>query len=127
MTIHEVLHGLLAGDATIAGFIGGRIYRLPAPQEAGYPLITFFEVSGSRVWRSHTRDDLFQVDVWAQDFSQARTLANAVINLLDGTETVRWPDMELVGIDFRQEQELCVDGVYHIPCTFGVDWRTTGV
>lgn len=47
--VERWLYGLLAGDATLAGLVGDRIYAYVAPLGAALPLVVFAQQAGTDV------------------------------------------------------------------------------
>jgi hypothetical protein len=85
--IEKSLYYILANDATIAGLVSTKIYPNHIPQSATAPMIVYVQITGDRdhVLGSATGyvKATFQLNLWDDDYSGARTLANAVRNLLD--------------------------------------------
>lgn len=75
-SVAEYVYGLLTGLA------GGRVYPVELPQETAYPAIRFIRVSGAPESSLRGPNALvrarYQIDVFAEDYSGAQTLAAAV-------------------------------------------------
>ena len=91
-TVEENLYTLFTGSTAIAAVVGTRVYPVMAPQNATYPCLVYTRVSTPRF---HTHDGAsgmaqprFQINLWADSFSAARTLADTVRTAVDGTKTV---------------------------------------
>lgn len=89
--IESWLYSRLAGDATLAAAVGGRIYSYVAPATAATPFVVFsaqspgYDVMGVGTARVML-NSLYQVKVVVQDasFSTATTAAHRIDALLHG-------------------------------------------
>ena len=86
--IEEALVAILQADATVSGLVNDRIYPLVAPVGAELPAITYQRISGVRMETLQGPTGLaaprFQFSCLANTYSQAKSLANAVRQALDG-------------------------------------------
>lgn len=85
--IEQALAAILKADATVAA-ITTRVYPNFIPQAPTYPLIVYQKITGYRdhaltgpTGKAHPR---FQVEAWAETYSAAKALANAIREALDG-------------------------------------------
>jgi len=91
MTIEAALVARLAADGAVAGLVGARIYWARLPQAATLPAIRLQRVVTTRPSAMGAdggfMESRFQVDVWADDTTQALALRRAVRAALQ-----RWRD-----------------------------------
>lgn len=94
--IKTAIYARLSGDAAVAALVGTRIYPQEGPENAVYPLIIYFQVSGgdksSRGLtgaQKHFRT-LQQVDILARTPAEAIAIAAAVRAALDGHVNQSW-------------------------------------
>jgi len=85
--IEKALYYILENDVTTFGLVSTRVYPNRVPQSAAAPMIAYFQITGDRdhVLGSATGyvTARFQLNLWDDDYTGARTLANAVRNALD--------------------------------------------
>lgn len=120
--IDEAIRAVLLANQTIYGLVGTRIYPLQLPLECSFPAISYSFPSD--VYRRVARPARLQIDCWAQDFTQCKSLKNAVEKALDGySGTVLGINIE--GIFPISPYDLPLDetGLYHIPYDFKVIYR----
>lgn len=84
--IESAIKYILTNDVTVAA-ITTRCYPVMIPQSPTYPLILYTRISGMRdhvlggaTGHAHPR---FQVEAWAETYSGAKTLADAIRIALD--------------------------------------------
>lgn len=84
--IEAAINYILVND-TMVKAITTKCYPVKLPQSPTYPLILYTKISGMRdhvlsgaSGRAHPR---FQVEAWAETYSGAKTLADAIRNALD--------------------------------------------
>ena len=84
--IESALHYILVNDTTVKA-ITTRCYPVTIPQSPTYPLILYTKISGDRdhalrgaSGHAHPR---FQIEAWAETYTGAKTLADAIRNALD--------------------------------------------
>jgi hypothetical protein len=84
--IESALRSILINDATVKA-ITTRCYPVTIPQSPTYPLILYTKISGDRdhalrgaSGHAHPR---FQIEAWAETYTGAKTLADAIRNALD--------------------------------------------
>lgn len=92
--IGEAIYSRLNGDATVSGLVGTRIYPYTPEDPPARPYITYHLIS--MLPRPHAMGsdpalvmDRYQVDLWAETYSQLITLDDAVMAVLSrwrGTE-----------------------------------------
>ncbi|MFA5546647.1 MAG: DUF3168 domain-containing protein [Sphaerochaetaceae bacterium] len=85
--IEQAIRYILVNDATVKA-ITTRCYPVTLPQSPTYPLILYTKISGDRdhvlqgaSGMAHPR---FQIDAWAETYTAAKTLADAIREALDG-------------------------------------------
>jgi hypothetical protein len=84
--IESAIHYILVNDDTVKA-ITTRCYPVIIPQNPTYPLILYTKISGDRdhvlqgaSGHAHPR---FQIEAWAETYTGAKTLADAIRNALD--------------------------------------------
>ena len=84
--IESALKYILVNDDTVKA-ITTRCYPVTIPQYPTYPLILYTKISGMRdhalggaSGHAHPR---FQIEAWAETYTAAKTLADAIRNALD--------------------------------------------
>lgn len=85
--IEKRIKALLLADTTIAAAVGPRVTPVVLRQETGLPCLVYrrldstpdYTLAGRAGWRTVT----IQVTCWADDYTEARTLAEAVRKKLD--------------------------------------------
>lgn len=85
--IEEAIHDILVADITVAA-ITTRVYPVTLPQDPTYPLILYMKISGERfntlTGASGMAHPGFQVEAWAETYTEAKSLAGAVRSCLNG-------------------------------------------
>lgn len=96
----------------------GRVYFLRAPQNSTAPFIILQRASGNRDFRSINNPPgiaqvVIQIDVYAEEYYEAKTLGAEIETLLDGyRDTVYYGDdspqdsVRIAGISFQGEGDL---------------------
>jgi len=84
--IESALRSILITDDTVKA-ITTRCYPIAIPQSPTYPLILYTKITGMRdhtlrgaSGHAHPR---FQIEAWAETYTEAKTLADAIRNALD--------------------------------------------
>lgn len=83
MTIRDDIYTrLTTGSTTLTGLIGTRVYRTQLPQNPTLPALTYWKVSGNRLYDLSqsvgVSDPRFQVSCWARTSAEAEDVAEAV-------------------------------------------------
>jgi hypothetical protein len=85
--IEQALRAVLVADVGVSA-ITTRVYPNYIPQAPTWPLVVYQKVSGERdhditgpTGKAHPR---FQLECWAETYDEAKSLANAVREALDG-------------------------------------------
>ena len=85
--IETAIRSILINDATVKD-ITTRCYPVTIPQSPTYPLILYTKITGMRDHhlqgpngRAHPR---MQIESWAKTYTEAKTLAGAIREALDG-------------------------------------------
>ena len=85
--IEAAIRSILINDATVKA-ITTRCYPVTIPQSPTYPLILYTKITGMRDHhlqgpngRAHPR---FQIEAWSKTYTEAKTLADAIREALDG-------------------------------------------
>lgn len=88
MSLETELRSRLAADATISGIVGTRIYPGILPQKPVYEALVFRRISGPRLRHltgpSGMGTARIQIDSWAEKYTEAQALADAVKDRLHG-------------------------------------------
>lgn len=85
--IERALSQLLQANATVAGYVGTRVYPIRVPQDGQYPCVVYTRVDTPRL--SHLRGSSrlahprVQLDCLATVYEDAKALGDAVRSLLD--------------------------------------------
>lgn len=86
--IEADLVAVLADDAAVAGLVGDRIFPVVVRQETALPALTYARLGGERTYvlagAAHWTTVQIGLTAWATEYAQARTLADAVRQALDG-------------------------------------------
>ena len=85
--IEAAIRSILVNDTTVKD-ITTRCYPVTIPQSPTYPLILYTKITGMRDHhlqgpngRAHPR---FQIEAWSKTYTEAKTLADAIREALDG-------------------------------------------
>lgn len=93
MTIEEALYAELAGYAGLSALVGTRIYPMRLPENATLPGVIYYRMSSGRendfTGATGLAHPTFRVQVWADDYKEAHTVATQVRKALDGN-TSQW-------------------------------------
>ena len=93
MTIEDALYAELAAYAGLATLVSTRIYPMRLPEGATLPGVVYYRMSGGRETEFSGATGLahpvFRVQVWADDYKEAHTVATQVRKALDGN-TSQW-------------------------------------
>lgn len=100
-TIETAIFSMLADDSEIGSMAGDRIYPNKIPQDSELPAITYQEISGLR---QHVMagpvglvKSRYQVNCWAESYSECKTLSEAVRKEMDGYDgTVNGVEIEVI-------------------------------
>jgi hypothetical protein len=94
MLLDDALFERLTGGAASA-LVGQRVYPVIAPQNVAYPCITWQRISRTEVFSlegpSGYADARVQIDCWAKTYGEARAVANAVRDDLNGWDNEGQP------------------------------------
>ena len=85
--IEAAIRSILIADDTVKA-LTTRVYPVALPQSPQYPLILYTKITGMRdhhlqgpSGHAHPR---FQVEAWSKTYTEAKTLADAIREALDG-------------------------------------------
>ena len=85
--IEAAIRSILIADDTVKA-LTTRVYPVALPQSPTYPLILYTKITGMRdhhlqgpSGHAHPR---FQIEAWAKTYTEAKTLADAIREALDG-------------------------------------------
>lgn len=83
MAIGEDVYTELSGDAGLTALVSTRIYPAWLPQDTTMPAVSFSKIS-ERVQNTidgevALRNHMYQFDVWADTYSEAHSIATALI------------------------------------------------
>ncbi len=76
--IEEDIYTALSGFTGLSALVSTRIYPLHMPQGATVPAVTYTRVSGARISnldRENIQNPRYQVDVWDDEYDNARAVA----------------------------------------------------
>lgn len=86
--IEKDLKTYLLAQAGVSALVGTRVYASHLPQQPTLPAITFNRITGQRELMHSGRSGLahpqFQVDCWADDYTEVKQLAEQVRLVLEG-------------------------------------------
>lgn len=90
--IELIIHDMLTNDmpGEVSGPVEGRVYAGVLPEGCAYPAVRHTLISSPASERlsdrsQHTtRTSRYQIDVFAQTYLEAATIANAIGNVMDG-------------------------------------------
>lgn len=115
MNVEQGLTEYLAAHAPLVALIGeGRVFFAQAPQVTGYDYIVVFKITGGRIGRVGFGAPLMQISCFSADSYRALAMAELVIAALDGYQAT-WGGSLLVSGDYRDDQVLFNEGVFHAP------------
>jgi len=88
MNIEAAVYDLLINDAAVEVLVGRSVYPAIIPQGESLPAITYQQISGVREYTADGAFGMtsarFQINCWAESYSEVRNLADAVRIRLDG-------------------------------------------
>jgi hypothetical protein len=86
--IEQHLAPLLLADSAIAALVGDRIFPVVVRQDTALPALTYARLGSERTYvlagAAHWTTVQIGVTAWAPEYAQARALADAVRQALDG-------------------------------------------
>lgn len=99
----QFLAARLGGDATLAGYVGGRIYQDLAPATASWPVVTFAplsapDTSANGATRVLTRILYLIKGITLDDLPQAAAIADRLDALLQGASGPAGSDGYVAGV-----------------------------
>lgn len=120
MTIRDDLYTrLTTGSTTLTALVGTRVYRKRLPQNPTLPALTYWKVSGVRLYDldgpTGESDPRVQVSCWSQTSAQAEDVAEAVRGTLadwswDGTvQSCRFVNETDLYDDEVQQYQIAMD------------------
>lgn len=133
MNAEKVINYLLSNDVTVSGLVADRIYPRQLPENPDLPAIVYTRVSGPLVQSlqgsSHLAHPRIQVDVFTDQYDEAKALAMAVKNALIGQRGT-FAGVVTKGILFYGDQDMnddleenLVSEQHRVMMEFGV-WHT---
>lgn len=130
-----VLRSAMVGDATLAGYIGTRIYPVVAPASATLPFVTWRRAG---IQRGQTLGPPVGVprlsveySIYAATYETAREVADRMRVVLDGyggtvdNVTVRQVSLEQENDDFVSLAGAEMPPAYQVTMVFDVWWQET--
>lgn len=129
-TIDSAIYTRLSGFAGLSALVSTRIYPAPIPETPTYPLVTYMQVSGVRVYAMSNQTPLvdarFQVDSWATTSTGVRALAEQVrlaLSAYSGTSDSVVIDL----ITLENEQKIYDDeaGLHRVIQDYFIAYRET--
>jgi len=114
MSIESGIVSVLRADGTVSGIISTRIYPLKLKEGYALPALSYQRVSSVR---EHNIDvgpigfawARFQIDSWAESYTDVRSLAEAVRQCLDGYKGTMG-GVNAGGICIKSERDLFEEG-----------------
>jgi len=86
--IEHALRTALIEDATVNGYVAGRVYYAQAPQDVATPYIVLARVSGPREYSHDGATGLyrarFQFSIFATTYYEAKSIADGIRTVLSG-------------------------------------------
>lgn len=126
--IEEALVALL-GHSSLDTLIGGRVYAVDAADSATLPAIVYSKISSKRL-RSLSGSSpglalsRLQLDVYAEEYDQAKSVSRAVIERLDGfSGTSSGIELRKMWLDAEEDLYEGDPGVYRVSMDFLV-WHS---
>lgn len=93
MTIGTDIYSVLSNDATVTSLASTRIYPNWTPQDVTYPCIVYFsngdEVANDLAGESALAHHNYEIEVFAETYSAAQSLADAVKDAMLATSTFK--------------------------------------
>lgn len=131
----QVVKYRIEASPVLARLLGFRVYPIVAPVSAGLPFAVY---QRSTIERNQTLSQPLgvprvsvQVDTYAATYEQAREIADAMRQNLDGWNGSAYGvDVKHVALDSERDGFVQLDGselppVYQITQTFDVSWQET--
>lgn len=114
-TIREAFRTKIAGDVTVAGYVGTRIAPVRNKQRDGQPSIAY-QVLGGRsplhlAGKSNPQTITFRVDCFALTELDAAAIGKAVRDAVDGVFSVSWSGIAIQGVSVRDASDNPTDPV----------------
>ena len=114
----------LQGQSTITDLVSNRIYPVRLPRAATLPAVSYRRITGGY---GHLLDGgdgsaapRFQVDVWANSYGQAKSIAEALRQVMQGfcgkfdCLTIHSVILENESDHYEQPTDASDEGIYHI-------------
>lgn len=120
------LRSTMLGNATLSTLVSGQVYFMQAPQNQGYPYITFFPISGAPIHTQGTADltnRLWQVDIWSTSALDTNSIMTQVSESLDSAtlSLATLTEIKLLrNLDLALEIEMVEEAgkVFHQPMQY---------
>lgn len=125
--IEQRIVSLLLADPTITAAVGERISPVVLRQETALPSLVYrrldsdpeYTLAGRAGWRTAR----VQVACWAQEYAEARTLAEAVRNALDAySETSDTGSIRFISISDGADEYVMDLDAFGAVCTLTIDY-----
>lgn len=128
MGIEAALYTKLTGDSAVAALVSARVYNTRLPQKPTYPAVAYARISTGETMAHDGpvgyETARFQIDSYAQTFSEARALADAVRDCLNGLHaTVGGVVIHAVILDNEFSDWGDLLDIWRITQDFIVHWR----
>ncbi len=120
MSIETGLRSQLVNDTDVAAIVGTRVYPVKMPLGYTLPCISYQRISSERYpfldGPSGRAIPRFQVDCYADTYSEVRDLAGKVRLALDGFKGTLGTESNVGGISIQSERDLWEDNtdVYRV-------------
>jgi len=86
--VENAIRAILIADFDVSALVADRITPIVRPQGDGLPAVVYQQITGSRLYTASGPGDMarvmFQVTGWSDDYDQARELADAIREALNG-------------------------------------------
>ena len=114
MNLGKLTYSLLSGDATIAGFVGTKIFPVQVPQDTGFPAIVYQHDSQVP---TNIKDGPSPLDVvglvvtiYADNYSDAQDIATSVRRILDHFQgTVEGVTVDKISFAGQEDNDFVED------------------
>jgi hypothetical protein len=133
MSIETAIRSALINDTDVSALIGTRVFPMLLAQGYALPAISYQRISGPRP--RHTTDAtgrvnaIFQIDCWAETYSQARDLSAKVITCLDnhrgtlGTGTAAMDDVGTIENTMERDDYNTTVEIYRVILEFLIPYK----
>lgn len=108
--IEQGIQQLIATDQRFTSIASTRLYPVLLPTDSPLPAATYQVISVTPLYSLDTRVNLtkmrLQIDTWSSDYSDAKTLAAAIVSILDNFTGALPDGTSVLGIQARTSSDL---------------------